>query len=82
MRLHKNTPARRALNESLQPIKKKVGRPPITWIKLIEKNLAIVNIKLNIDKNTAETTVKTLENLAADRKNWKQVAKDIMAENR
>ena len=38
MRLHKNTPARRALNESLQPIKKKVGRPPITWIKLIEKN--------------------------------------------
>ena len=27
---------RRALNESLQPIKKKVGRPPITWIKLID----------------------------------------------
>lgn len=82
MRLHKHTPARRALEESLQPSKKNLGRPPITWTKLIEKDLATVNIELNTNKNTVDTTVKTLEDLTADRIKWKKIVKNIMAETR
>ena len=36
MRLPEETPARRSQKESLSEIKRKVGRPKLTWIKVIE----------------------------------------------
>ena len=57
------------------------ARPPAAWIKLIEKDLASVNIELNIDANHAEKIVHVLENPAADRIDWRRIVKDIMAEN-
>ena len=80
MRLHKQTPARIALNESLKP-NKKVGRPTTTWIKLIEKDLATVNININVYSDPVEKTLKTLEEITTDRKKWKKIVKYIMAEN-
>ena len=80
MRLNKQTPARIALSESLKP-NKKVGRPPNTWLKVIEKDLATVDINIDVYKDPAEKTLKTLEEITTDRKKWKKIVKDIMAEN-
>ena len=71
-----------ALEESLKKTKKKVGRLPITWIKLIEKDLSLINIQLNIESNPPEKTLNVLDEITADRKDWKQIVKDIMAEYR
>ena len=57
MRLKNHTPTKIALNESLKQTKKEIGRPPLTWIKLIEKDLSKVNIKINIETSTAERTI-------------------------
>ena len=54
MRLNNDTPAKKALEESLKKTKKKVGRPPTTTIKLIEKDLSPINIQLKIESNLAE----------------------------
>ena len=54
----------------------------LTWIELIEKDLSMLNIKLDIETNTAEKTMNSLGKLTASRKDWKRIVKDIMAENR
>ena len=46
MRLDERTPVRKALLESLSNVKRKVGRPQLTWIKVIEKDLALVGIDI------------------------------------
>ena len=51
-------------------------------MKIIEKDLASVNIKLNLNNETPEQTIETLEELAEDRRMWKQLVKDIMTVNR
>ena len=48
MRLEESTPARKALFEILTPAKKNIGRPPQTWIDIIEEDLARINITLNV----------------------------------
>ena len=40
LRLHPETPAQRALQYYLTPHRRPVGRPPLTWISLITKDLA------------------------------------------
>ena len=82
MRLKNDTPAKIALNESLNQRKKNIGRPLLTWIKLTKKDLSILNIKLDIETNTAENTMNSLGELTASRKDWKRIVKDIMAGNR
>ena len=81
MRLKNDTPTKIALDESLKKTKKKVGRPPATWIKLIEKDLSLINIQLHIESNPAEKTLKVLEEITANRKNWRRIVKDTIAEN-
>ena len=82
MRLDKQTPVRLALYESLQPERRKRGRPSLTWIKLIEKDLESVDIKLNSnDKRTPEEKIAALEGLAEDRSKWQKLVKDIMTVN-
>ena len=77
-----DTLAKKALEESLKKTKKKVGRPPTTWIKLIEKDLSLINIQLNIESNPAEETLQVLHEITANRKKWRRIVKDIIAENR
>ena len=62
--------------------KKKVGRPPTTLIKLIEKDLSLINVQLNIESNPAEKTLQVLHEITANGKNWRRIVKDIIAENR
>ena len=46
MRLDKKTPVRLALYESLQPVQRKRGRLCSTWIKMIGRDLSLVDIKM------------------------------------
>ena len=55
-----------AFEESLKKTKKKVGRRPTTWIKLI-------NIQLNIESNPAEKILKVLDEIKENRKDWKRI---------
>ena len=82
MRLDKEKPVRLALYESLQPVQRKGGRPCSTWTKIIEKDLSLVDIKLDLNKKTPDETIATLEGLAEDRRNWRNLVKDIIAVNR
>ena len=51
MRLDERTPVRKALLESLSNVKRKVGRPQLTWMKAIEKDLALVGIDIDMYGN-------------------------------
>ena len=55
---------------------RKVGRPTLTWLKLIQKNL--VNTYLNIDKSTALEVINELMKLTEDRMIWRGLIRDIM----
>ena len=46
------------------------------------KDLALVDIKLNLNNKTPDETIATLEELAEDRRRWRRLVKDIMAVNR
>ena len=39
MRLHEQSPAAQAFSNALQPAKAKIGRPKLTWLKLITQDL-------------------------------------------
>ena len=83
MRLDRHTPVRLALFESLQPGRRKRGRPRLTWMMLIGKDLELGDIKLDLkDKRTHEEKITVLEGLTEDRSKWRKIAKDIMTVNR
>ena len=54
--------------------RRKVGRTSLTWMKLIEKDLASVNVD-----NSPEHTINKLIELTEDRSAWKFLIKDIIA---
>ena len=81
MRLKEETPARKALFEALKIEKRKVGRPPTTWLKLIEKDLEAVNIRLNTNHANPEEIIDILVELTEDRKKWSKMIRDIMVGN-
>ena len=45
----------------------------------MEKDLSLINRQLNIESNPAEKTLKVLDEVTANRKDWKRIVKDIMA---
>ena len=75
MRLHRNTPAKLALNECFKPCTNKQGRPAITWLRTIKNDLIKSNI--NIDLKSNESFV-LLENLTYDWKTWNDSKKNLM----
>ena len=79
MRLEESTPARKALFEILTPAKKNIGRPPQTWINIIEEDLARINITLNVQTTPMQTTIEVLMQLTTDRVQWRKTVTDIMA---
>ena len=64
-RLHEATPAKRALDFALQNYKQKRGRPKLTWLKQVEKQLNEINIH-SIDE---------IISLAKDKDKWNVIVK-------
>ena len=48
MRLNSETPARQYFKEALRPVKRKHGRPPMTWITTIQQDLSKRDIHINL----------------------------------
>ena len=48
-RLPPETPARQSLKEALRPIKKKAGRPRLTWIEQARQDLGQIGINPDED---------------------------------
>ena len=82
MRLDEDTPVRRSLQESLTDVRRKIGRPSLTWIKVIEKDLVLVNVNIELNRSTPGEVLRKLVGLTEDRKKWRRMVKDIMAVNR
>ena len=80
MRLPEDIPARSALQEALQPVKKKKGKPKMTWLKVTEKDL-IGTVEIDVNNSSAEETIARLENVTLDRKKWAAKVKNIMERN-
>ena len=81
MRLDEGTPVRRSLREALTDVRRKVGRPCLTWIKVIEKDLAKINIDLDVNGSTPDELLEKLVDLTKDRKKWRDTVRDIMTVN-
>ena len=64
-RLPEDTPARQALTEALTHSKRKVGRPKLTWLSLITKDL------IKYFKVTPEQDFENIISLASDRMSWR-----------
>lgn len=77
MRLHPETPVRVALTEHLRTVKRKQGRPPLTWLQTIKRDLkTVININLQNQKETLEL----LELKCADRRGWRVIVRHAMSE--
>ena len=76
MRLHPETPARKALKEYLRNVKRPQGRPKITWIQTVRQDLAKVGIKLDLSRGAQ--TFDTLSRLTRDRKNWCGIVRNVV----
>ena len=76
MRLHPETPARKALGEYLREVKRPRGRPKTTWMQTIRQDLNTIGIKLDLSKATK--TLNRLLELTQDRKNWRSIVKRVV----
>ena len=57
MRLNPETPARQYFKEALRPVKRKPGRPPMTWITTIQQDLSKNTPKSSRHKRHRKTRV-------------------------
>ena len=76
MRLHPETPARKALEEYLRKVKRPQGRPKTTWMQTIRQDLNSIGIKLDLSKATK--TLNRLLELTHDRKTWRSIVKRVV----
>ena len=67
-RLDPLTPARSSLKEALEPIKRKQGRPPQTWIKQFVSDVKETKI---IETNSEDTAISIFERLEKTAHDWK-----------
>ncbi len=72
MRLDVDTPARKALNEALKYTPRKQGRPPATWIDVIQKDLKKRNINIILRDRDALSKLASIVN---DKSHWKTISK-------
>ena len=68
MRLNPKTPAGQYFKEALRPVKRKPGRPPMTWITTIQQDLSKRDIHINLRDIIA---IEKLESMCHDRVGWK-----------
>ena len=71
LRLHPDTPAQKALQYYLTPHKRPVGRPPLTWLSQITKDLAPTLKHYNIKTPLTKTTLAKTKQIADDRTTWR-----------
>ena len=75
LRLHPDTPARKALVATLNPnLNRKVGHPPTTWTTVINKDLKEINKNLSLD---TKNSINFLETLCADRENYRRIINTV-----
>ena len=68
MRLNPETPARQYFKEALRPMKRKPGRPPMTWMTTIQQDISKRDIHINLRDISA---IEKLESMCHDRVGWK-----------
>ena len=64
LRLPNETPAKQALRAALTPVKRPRGKPKLTWLGLIQKDLAKINIRVSLEN------LEDLIKLANERSRW------------
>ena len=72
LRLDPDTPAQRALRYYVTPHRRPVGRPPLTWIALITKDLHNTLTHHKIKPPLNPQSLQKLSEIAEDRTQWKQ----------
>ena len=72
LRLHPDTPAQRALRFYLTPHPRPVGRPPLTWIALITKDLENTLKEQNIKTPLTISSLEKLKLLAENKNLWRR----------
>ena len=72
LRLHPDTPAQRALQYYMAPHPRPVGRPPMTWIALITKDLQVPLKTYNIKTPMTAASLAQLKILAEYRHFWRK----------
>ena len=76
MRLHPETPARKALTEYLWKVKRPQGIPKTTWTQTVRQDLASIGIKLDLSKEAK--TLNKLSDMTLDRKNWRGIVRRVV----
>ena len=76
LRLPVDTPARKALQEYIRPVKKKVGRPKTTWFRQIYDDLK-GNV-VNVNFKDEYTMIKDLDIICKNRTVWNKIIRSIM----
>ena len=71
MRLNEETPARKALNEFLRPVKRPRGRPTKTWFECVKQDLKDMNIVINQKK--PNEIIETLNAHTQSREGWRKL---------
>ena len=69
IRLNPETPARQSFKEALRPVKRKPGRPRMTWITTIQQDLSKRDVHINLRDISA--MLEKLESMCHDRMGWK-----------
>ena len=78
LRLHPDTPAQKALNYYMTPLKRPVGRPPLTWIAFVTKDLKNTLLFHQIKTPLKMNSLNKLRNLAANNDLWRnEVARSM-----
>ena len=57
IRLDKTIPFRRGLKESLDEVNSKIGRPSLMWMKVIEKDLHLIDINFVLNRSPTDIIV-------------------------
>ena len=72
LRLHPDTPAQKALQETLKPALRPSGRPALTWIKLVLEDLTPTLQHHNIKATWTAETFERLTDIASCRPTWRK----------
>ena len=77
-RLPDNTPAKLALQEALKPTKKNIGRPPLTWMSQIKKELQELKI-ISTEQSKSNHFMTDIFEIAKDRNVWKNCVRSAIS---
>ena len=75
MRMDRETPARKALQECIKPGRRPVGRPKETWLSYVRRILQ--TSVLEIDFLSDETMMRDLEIVCQDRVQWRRLVRNM-----